>query len=105
MQFTRLPPLCCAEGGADSAGLKPKAVMPDLIRHPEGFEFTGYATGVQVLRKSSTLLEMILIPWLSVFPCRKLQRMRLKRLVRQGSSGEFVLRMFLGKFDILSFFS
>ena len=35
MSFTQLPPLCCAEGSVDSAGLKPKVVMPDLIRHPE----------------------------------------------------------------------
>ena len=42
MQFTQLPPLCCAEGSVDSAGLKPKVVIPDLIRHPEGFEFTGF---------------------------------------------------------------
>jgi hypothetical protein len=42
MQFTQLPPLCCGEGSVDSAGLKPKIVMPDLIRHPERFEFTGF---------------------------------------------------------------
>jgi hypothetical protein len=36
------PIMCCAEGSVDSAGLKPKVVTPDLIRHPEGFEFTGF---------------------------------------------------------------
>jgi hypothetical protein len=35
MLFTQPPPLCCAEGSVDSAGLKPKVVVPDLIRHPE----------------------------------------------------------------------
>ena len=42
MQLAQLPPLCCTEGSVDSAVLKPKVVMPDLIRHPEGFEFTGF---------------------------------------------------------------
>jgi hypothetical protein len=41
MQFTQLP-LSCTEGSVDSAVLKPKVVMPDVIRHPEGFEFTGF---------------------------------------------------------------
>jgi hypothetical protein len=42
MQLNQLPLLCCAEGGVDSAGLTPKDVMPDLIRHPEGFECTRF---------------------------------------------------------------